>query len=161
MGTKTGNPATAGVSAAKMMPPGPETDCEKMEVMNEGLRGSLAKDKKSKSLQKAFGKKGPTTVAHGSLSGGGVQGTASRLLPTRYDGRVAKGLWKEKSKSKRRAMRKGRKSNLCPEPAFKYAKAARPHQSHCESKILEDMFGPPSKPPTGQTLTLNIQLAKQ
>jgi hypothetical protein len=152
---KTGNPATPAMNAAKMMPPGPESDCEKMEVMNTQLRGDLASDPESASIRGAFGEKA-TTVAHGSLSGGGVLGATSRLLPSRYDNRVAKGIWKEKDKKKRRAMKKSGASNVCPESKFKYGKGFRPHQSHCESKMLEEMFGPPSKPPTGQTLTLNI-----
>ena len=154
MPKKTGNPATMGCNAATMMPSGPGSACEKMGVMNTELRGALAGDKSSKTISDAFGPTGATTVAHGSLSGGGVTAAASRLLPSRYKN-MAQGIWKEKNKKKRRAKRKSGKSNLCPKPAFTYDQAFRPHQSHCESKILEDLFQSPAGL-AGQTLTLNI-----
>jgi len=129
-----------------------------MDGQNTSLRRSLARDRKSKTIRDTFGASGASTVAHGSLQGGASLGAGSRLLPSRYDSRVVKGLWKEKNKKKRRQMRKSGKSNLCPEPPFEYAEAKRPHQSHCESKILETLFDPkqnPTQPPKG-SLLLNI-----
>jgi hypothetical protein len=66
-----------------------------------------------------------------------------------------KGFWSETDKAKRRKKRKSGKSNLCPDPAFKYDEAMRPHQSHCESKILETLYSA-GKPAAGSSLLLNI-----
>jgi hypothetical protein len=152
--TKLGNPA-AGVNAANQsLSDIPPTDCKELEKNNEKLRSDLSEDS-SESVSKPFGSKGATTVAHGSLNGGIPIGTTSRLLPSRYDKRVVQGMWAEKDTSKRKQIRKTGKSNLCPEPAFHYKKAFRPHQSHCESKILETLFAPGKPKPTG-TLLLNI-----
>ncbi len=146
-----GNSVATGFNAATMAPGQvPATPCEELEEKNKSLRQSLARDRKSPSIRGTFSKKGASTVAHASLNGGPPVGAGSRLLPTRYSKRVVKGLWNGKHKTKI----KQRKSNLCPEPPYKYDKGYRPHQSHCESKILETLFAATPKP-TG-TLLLNI-----
>lgn len=152
----TGNTAATGVNQAGMaVDMGPPTLCEAMESQNKALREDLAADE-SASIKEGFGSSGATTVAHGSLTQSSPMGATSRLLPSRYDDRVVKGLWEEKDKDKRKAMRKSGESNVCPGKPFKYDQAYRPHQSHCESKILETLFKPGSASPAGGTLTLNI-----
>ena len=150
MGMNTGGSASGNI---------PETPCEELDKRNKSQRSQLANDPQSESVRGAFGPGGATTVAHGSLNGAAPLGAASRLLPSRYK-HLAQGLWAETDKKKRRAMRKSRRSNLCPDPAFRYEKAARPHQSHCESKILETLFAPGGTPPSG-TLRLNINWQSQ
>lgn len=141
---KTGQPSPPNVD---------QTTCQKLEARNEAVRGQLANDP-SPSIQGAFGPQGATTVAHGSLNGGAPIGAASRLLPGRY-ANLAQGLWANPDREARKKMRASGRSNLCPEPPFTYGQAFRPHQSHCESKILETLFAPGGTPPSG-TLTLNI-----
>lgn len=150
----TGNSAAGTVNAATMKPGEiPPTNCQELKTSNENLRTTLSEDS-SKSVSDNFGKSGATTVAHGSLNGGAPIGAGSRLLPSRYDKRVVEGLWAEKDKTKRRKKIEDGSSNLCPKPEFKYAKGYRPHQSHCESKILETLFSGEPKPKG--TLLLNI-----
>lgn len=151
----TGNTVATGVNQAGMaVDMGPPTLCEAMESQNNALREGLAADE-SESVRTGFGSSGATTVAHGSLNSGAPMGATSRLLPSRYDDRVVKGLWEEKDRDKRKEMVKNGTSNVCEAKKFKYGKAYRPHQSHCESKMLETMFKPGGTPPSG-TLTLNI-----
>jgi hypothetical protein len=141
---------TGGTSTAA-----PPPDCASMEVQNQQLRQDLASDAKSAAIRKIFGAGGASTVAHGALlPGGPVMGSTSRLLPSRYNNRVVKGLW---DRSDRPKMRQSGSSNLCPDPPFQYGNALRPHQSHCESKLLETLFNPARfpQPPSG-TLLLNI-----
>jgi hypothetical protein len=148
-----GNSAASGVNAAKTAPGDTPKPCEELDGKNTAQRTALAKDPESKSIQKNFGPGGVTTVVHGSLDGGPAIGAASRLLPSRYS-HLAQGLWAGKNKQQRAAMKKSGTSNVCPGNQFKYQKAARPHQSHCESKILETMFS--ASPAPSGTLLLNI-----
>ena len=138
---------TGGTSTAA-----PAPNCASMEVQNQQLRNDLATDPKSAGIRKVFGAGGASTVAHGALlPGGPVMGSTSRLLPSRYNNRVVKGLWERSDRAK---MRRTGSSNLCPDPPFKYGSALRPHQSHCESKLLETLFNPARfpQPPTGSFL---------
>ena len=138
---------TGGTSMAS-----PAPDCAALEVMNQQLRNDLANDPKSAGIRKIFGAGGASTVAHGALlPGGPIMGSTSRLLPMRYNSRVVKGLWESPNRA---AMRKTGRSNLCPQPPFQYGNALRPHQSHCESKLLETLFSPARfpQPPTGSFL---------
>lgn len=154
MAMTSGNSAATGMNAGgAAMGDVPSTPCQEMEGRNTALRTRLAQDP-SQSTQEGFGPTGATTVAHGSLNGGAPLGAASRLLPSRYND-LAQGLWANRDRAARRQMRESGRSNLCPEPPFTYAQGFRPHQSHCESKILETMFAPGGPPPSG-TLTLNI-----
>lgn len=157
----TGNAASATVSNAGVAPPPPDTPCEELQKRNQTLRRSLARDKRSRSIRQNFGANGATTVAHGSLNGGGAVGATSRLLPSRYDNRVVKGLWAEPNKKKRSARIKARSSNLCPDPPFEYDSAFRPHQSHCESKMLEHLYNPKNGGPVSGSLLLNINWQSQ
>lgn len=150
----TGDPAMGVNAAGQAQAKVPESACEELEAKNTSLRNDLSNDK-AKGVNEPFGANGATTVAHGSLGGGNQVGAASRLLPSRYNKRVVEGLWVEKNKTKRREMLSSGSSNVCPEKPFKYAKGYRPHQSHCESKILESLFRPGNPAPTG-TLVLNI-----
>jgi hypothetical protein len=130
----------------------PDSPCEEMTQQNEALRGQLAGDQENASIRGAFGPNGASTVAHASLNGGSAIGAASRLLPGRYAG-LAQGLWENTTPEQRREMRQSGRSNVCPDAPFQYDVAAfRPHQSHCESKILETLF---AGTPAG-TLVLNI-----
>ncbi len=151
----TGNAAASTVNVAAMAPSvTPTSICEELQTQNTSLRKDLSEDT-AKNVNEAFGPSGATTVAHGALSGGNPIGATSRLLPSRYNKRVVEGLWEEKDKSKRRKMLASGSSNVCPQKPFKYAKGYRPHQSHCESKILETLFSPSNPKPSG-TLVLNI-----
>jgi len=153
---KPGNAADTGMNQGSQASSDiAEPDCKELNKRNADQRGKLGKDK-AESIKSAFGKSGATTVAHGSLNGGPPIGAASRLLPSRYK-HLAQGLWAEKSKAKRRKMRKSRRSNVCPEAPYRYSKAARPHQSHCESKILETLFSGSPKPSGSLLLNINWQ----
>lgn len=154
MAMTAGNSAASGVNAAKTAPGDtPKTPCEELDDKNKSQRATLASDPDSQSIRSNFGPGGVTTIAHSSLDGGPAMGAASRLLPSRYS-HLAQGLWAGKNKQQRAAMKKSGTSNVCPGNQFKYQKAARPHQSHCESKILETMFS--ASPAPSGTLLLNI-----
>ncbi len=132
-----------------------ETPCKELDNKNKAERQALANDP-SKSISGNFGPGGATTVAHGSMNGGAALGAASRLLPQRFK-HLAEGLWANTSKTQRRQMRKTGRSNVCPGAPFTYQKSARPHQSHCESKILESMFSNGAKPTGNLLLNINWQ----
>lgn len=133
----------------------PPVDCQELDSRNKKERAALGSDE-SKSIQSAFGEGGATTVAHASLNGGSPTGAASRLLPLRYK-HLAEGLWANTTTAQRRKMRKTGRSNVCPGAPFKYGKACRPHQSHCESKILETLFSGSPKPSGNLLVNINWQ----
>jgi hypothetical protein len=149
-----GNSAAIGVNqGAQGMGDSPESNCKELEKRNTAQRAQLSNDQ-SASIRGAFAMPGATTVAHGSLNGGAPMGAASRLLPSRYQ-HLKQGLWAEKDRAKRSAMRKSGSSNVCPGAPFTYEqRAIMPHQSHCESKILESMFAGGAQP--SGTLLINI-----
>ena len=150
------NTGATGVSGATQATSDiPPIDCKELNSRNEKERAALGSDE-SKSIQSAFGDGGATTVAHASLNGGSPVGAASRLLPLRYK-HLAEGLWANTTKAQRRQMRKTGRSNVCPGAPFNYGKACRPHQSHCESKILETLFS--ATPTPSGTLLPQHQLA--
>jgi hypothetical protein len=130
--------------------PPPPPDCAELNDKNTKLRSDLQKDP-AKDTKEYFA--GSSTVAHASFDAGPAAGAVSRLLVQRYDRRVVKGLWGSEAGRKKI---EARTSNLCPDPEFKYDSGYRPHQSHCESKLLETLFDPAGTPPTGGSLLLNI-----
>jgi hypothetical protein len=156
MALTSGNSAATGMSAGGQATGDiPAVTCQELEGQNVALRQRLAQDP-SASVRESFAPPpdAASTVVHGSLNGGAAIGAVNRLLPARYND-LAQGLWAGRNREQRRQMRETGESNLCPEPPFTYGQGFRPHQSHCESKILETLFAPGGTPPSG-TLTLNI-----
>lgn len=129
-----------------------ESECEKLSDQNKDKRTNIGHDFK------------PTTITHFSINAKKIFWTCSRNLANKYkNSSLMKGLQRLRTSTvkgrgkmsevvdaKRRAGE--RASNMCDEARkkFKYKTTKsheRPHTSHTESRIIEDLFakGPPKQ----------------
>ncbi|MCA9469788.1 MAG: DUF4150 domain-containing protein [Nitrospira sp.] len=127
-----------------------KADCAALLAKNEEERNKLKKatkkTKKGKRARRTVRKaaRGNTTISHAVFRGGGeVLKAASKAVIRNYDNSFKEGLAPGTVDSK-----------ACG--GHKYKQSARPHTSHTESRIIEDIFSQ-TPPPTSGTLVLAIE----
>ncbi len=155
--------ASAGMSAAGAavaMGPG-DNPCAKLEEANKDIRDDMKaredKRNESKPDDKKTDNASKPTITHGVLTSGPggprsvVRACSNRRMGAYYNG-MAKGLKQYKKGSKK--VRKA--SGACGGHVYEENRSdMRPHTSHTEARIIEDLFasGPP---PAGSSLVLGI-----
>lgn len=160
----TGNHSNPG------LPPGPdmggvapgatEEGCEALHNANdaerERLKSATKKTKKGRKARRTVRKaaRGNTTISHASWMGPGeIFKAASKAAIHKYDPSFSEGHTKKDIK--KRSSKDGKKVSSGACGGHKYKKTSRPHTSHTEARIIEEIFK--SKPtPTSGTLVLAI-----
>jgi len=140
--------------AAGVAPPSvTKEECKELHNQNKNERERLSKARRKREKRKAHrtvrrAAKGNTTISHASLKNGGAKTmkAASKAVIHKYDNSFSEGL-------------KGKElegdpieSKACG--GHKYKKSPRPHTSHTEARIIEDIFRNPV--PKNSTLVLAI-----
>ena len=160
----TGNHSNPG------LPPGPdmggvapgatEKGCEALHIANEAERKRLKKaTKKTKKGRRAHrtvrkAARGNTTISHASWTGPGeIYKAASKAVIHKYDPSFSKGHTAEDIKERTSEDKKKVSSGACG--GHKYKKTSRPHTSHTEARIIEEIFKATPKPTSG-TLVLAV-----
>ena len=155
----TGNHSNPG------LPPGPdmggvapqatEEGCAALHKANESERERLKEagrkrdpSQEHKTVRRAAG--GNTTISHASWYGPGeIYKAASKAVIHKYDNDFSQGLKPEEIPEEGNTV----DSKACG--GHKYKKTARPHTSHTEARIIEEIFSADPKP-TGGNLILAI-----
>lgn len=146
------NPASAvGMSVAKaaLAASSGSAKCEKLGNANRAVRRDMKRRSRTKEAKKRCDK---PTITHGVFTSAGGASKVVRACSNKrrgaYYAAMAKGATPNKSK-------RTKKSSACGGHVYQEARTSqRPHTSHTEARIIEDLFKRGS--PSGGTLLLNI-----
>jgi hypothetical protein len=143
--------------AAGVAPPATVEECKALHGKNNSERERLKEAKQKRDPEKAHetvheAAGGNTTISHARFTGGGeILKAASKAVIHKYDNAFSAGLTPEEIEA--RTSNRKVKSKACG--GHEYNKVPRPHTSHTESRIIEDIFSR-TPPPTSGTLILAI-----
>ena len=143
--------ASVGMSAAKAAAAMGKDDnpCAQLDEANKAVRADMAKKGKEQGATKS-------TITHGVFRKGNsksVVRACSNKAESAYLAGMSQGLTPHPSESPSEA----KKSKACGGHTYKQAKAnKRPHTSHTEARIIEDLFKKDPAKATGGTLILAI-----
>lgn len=128
-----------------------DNPCAKLDEANKAVRADMSKKGKTQGAQKS-------TITHGVFRKKGAKKASyvracSNKADSAYLAGMSQGLTPHPSDKET----EGKKSKACGGHMYKQAKAnKRPHTSHTEARIIEDLFKPGQPNPSGGTLILAI-----
>ena len=144
-----GSVGMSAASAAAGMGPG-ENPCAKLDEANKAVRSDMAQKGKEAGATKS-------TITHGVFTPKGGPSSVVRACSNKAESAYLAGMSQGLTPHPGDGPSTQKKSKACGGHTYKQAKATkRPHTSHTEARIIEDLFKAQPSPAAGGTLVLAI-----
>jgi hypothetical protein len=146
----TGNGALTSSIAGLDIPNPVNVKCEELSKANDAARDDMKSGEHGKGVENVGNAN--ATITHASY-GGTIMRACSRAIVHQYDNTWQSGLTNDEKNAKRNSQGKVESGASCGGHVYKEADS-RPHTSHTESRIIENIFK--ANPSGGGTLVMAI-----